>query len=365
MPDPQTTALVHDWITIPGGAEEVLREILGIFPGTVFTAQYNAARFPWLQNVKVKDTWLSKMPLSKTRHYVYAPILADVYSKIDLSGYKLILTDSHTFAHNVKKPKDALHICYYHTPARSLWAPEIDDRAGGNDPLRRAIVKRLKRIDLLASKNPDVVLANSETTAARIRAVYKREVEEVIYPGVDTKKWSDVQRFSGDEGYLLWGRLIRYKRYDLAIEAAKITGAKVNIVGAGPHLEKLKELAHNVPNVVFHGRLPDDQLKDLMAHCRAVLFPGYEDFGIVPVEAMAAGIPVIAFGKGGASETVAEDCGVQFAEQTPECLAEAIRELENRSFEPATLKARAALYDTSVFRTKYRAVVERHLAKSR
>ncbi len=361
MPDPQTTALVHDWITVPGGAEEVLREILGLFPGTVFTAQYNPARFPWLANAKVKDTWLSKMPLSKTRHFIYAPILADVYSHIDLSGYKLILTDSHTFAHHVKKPKDALHICYYHTPARSLWAPEIDDRASGNDPLRRAIVKRLKRLDLLASKNPDVVLANSETTAARIRSVYGREVEEVIYPPVETKKWSDVKRVSDDEGYLLWGRLIRYKRYDLAIEAAKITGAKVNIVGAGPYTEKLKEMASGVNNVVFHGRLPDEHLKDLMSRCRGVLFPGYEDFGIVPVEAMAAGLPVVAFGKGGASETVTEQCGVQFMEQTPASLAEAIRQLEKRSFEPEILQKRASLFDSEVFRTKYRAAINRHL----
>ncbi|MEA2554375.1 MAG: hypothetical protein QOJ65_2551 [Fimbriimonadaceae bacterium] len=356
---PETTALVHDWLTIPGGAEEVLRETLALFPGTVFTAQYNPARFPWLKDTVVKDTWVSKMPLSKTRHYLYAPILADVYRRMDLRGFKLILTNSHTFAHHVRKPEGAVHICYYHTPARSLWAPEIDDRAG-DDPLRRLIANRLRRLDLEASKNPDVVLANSQTSAERIKRIYKRDVEEVIYPPVETANWVDVERESDDEGYLMWGRLIRYKKIDLAIDAAKLTGARLHIVGAGPYRQKLEERAAGNPKIQFHGRLPDEELKALMARCKAVLFPGYEDFGIVPVEAMAAGLPVVAFGRGGASETVSAECGVQFDEQRPESLVAAMRTLEGRTYEPATLRARAALYDSSVFRAKYKAAVERH-----
>ena len=356
---PETTALVHDWLTVPGGAEEVLREELKLFPGTVFTAQYNPARFPWLSNVKVRDTWLSKMPLSKSRHYVYAPILADIYARMSLRGYELILTDSHTFAHHVHKPEGAIHICYYHTPARSLWAPEIDDRASGGG-LKAAIANRLRKLDLIASRNPDVVLANSHTTAERIRRVYGREVEEVIYPPVDTSKWKDVAREPSDQGFLMWGRLIRYKKIEIAIEAVKLTGHKLNIVGSGPYEATLKQLAANHSNIQFHGRLPDPELKQLMSRSLEVLFPGYEDFGIVPVEGMAAGLPVIAFGKGGASETVGEGCGLHFQDQTPASLAEAIESFTKMDFDPVFLRARAKLYDADVFREKYTAAVRRH-----
>lgn len=352
----EQTALVHDWLTVPGGAEEVLREVLGLFPGTVFAAQINEKRFPWLKGVPLRRSWVSGMPLSKSRHYLYAPILADIYANMDLSGFKLILTDSHSFAHHVRKPKGAQHICYYHTPARSLWAPEIDSRAG-RDPIRRLIAWRLKKLDLQASKNPDVVIANSQTCAERIRRVYKREVSEVIYPPVETSRWSDVQRVSEDEGYLMWGRLIRYKRFDLAIGAAKALGRKLHIVGSGPYEKALRKIAANSKHVHFHGRLFDADLKPLMSRCRAVIFPGYEDFGIVPVEAMAGGLPVVAFGKGGASETVTQNCGVHFAEQTVEALSEAILSLEPRSFDPRVLRTRAAEFDASVFRQKYRRAV--------
>jgi glycosyltransferase involved in cell wall biosynthesis len=356
---PETTALVHDWLTVPGGAEEVLRETLHLFPGTVFTAQYNPARFPWLRDTKVRDTWLSRMPLSKSRHYLYAPILADIYSRMNLDGFELILTDSHTFAHHVRKPKGAIHICYYHTPARSLWVPEIDDRAG-EGLVRTRIANRLRRLDLMASRNPDVVLANSNTTAERIRRVYKRDVEEVIYPPVDTGKWLDVAHESDDEGFLMWGRLIRYKKIDIAIEAVKKTGHRLNIVGSGPYEAFLRQAAGGAPNIRFHGRLPDDDLKKLMARSCGVLFPGYEDFGIVPVEAMAAGLPVIAFGQGGASETVGAGCGLLFQEQTSASLAEAIELLPSLEIDRNYLRARAKTYDTQVFRDKYSAAVRRH-----
>lgn len=356
---PETTALVHDWVTVPGGAEEVLREIVQLFPGTVFTAQFNPARFKWLDGVPVRDTWVSRMPFSRQRHYLYAPILADVYARMDLSGFKLILTDSHTFAHHVRKPEGAVHLCYYHTPARSLWAPEVDDRAG-SDPLRKMIAKRLRRLDLLASKNPDVLFANSQTTANRIRKAYGREVEEVIYPPVETSKWIEVERRSDRLGFLVWGRLIRYKRFDLAIEAARTSGFPLQIVGAGPLESSLKQLAAGASNVTFHGRIDDEQLRQLMSECRGVLFPGYEDFGIVPVEAMAAGLPVAAYGEGGASETVTPECGVQFTQQSQAALAGAVKSLESREFDPAVLKARALEFDTQVFRRKYRAAVERH-----
>lgn len=360
--DLSRVALVHDWLTVPGGAELVLEEIYRLYPGTIVAAQYNPARFPAFKDAKVVTSKVTHLPWSKTKHYLYAPVLADIYRGFDLSNYDLILTDSHTFAHNVRKRPDAVHVCYYHTPARSLWYPEIDNRAG-NDPLRRLIAKRLKRLDLQASKGPDVILANSVTTAKRIEETYHRKVHEVIYPPVRTETWLDVERRSDKAGYLMYGRMVMHKRIDLAIAAAKITGDRLNIVGAGPAEPSLKQLAEGSPNIVFHGRLPDDQLKALMSECKALIFSGYEDFGIVPVEALAAGLPVIAYAAGGATETVTEGCGLLFWEQTPECLAEAMGEFSTKAFDPAHLKQRAREFDVEVFRTKYIHAVERSLNK--
>jgi glycosyltransferase involved in cell wall biosynthesis len=355
-------ALVHDWLTVPAGSEEVFAEICRMFPGTVFASQIDVRRCKFLEGLDIRPSIVQRLPWALKRHYMYAPLLPYVYARMNLTGYDLILSDSHSFAHGVRKRPDALHINYYHTPARSLWIPEIDPRAS-KTALHRAIANHLKKMDLVASKRPDVLLANSKTTAARIEKFYGREVFRVVYPPVHTSNWSDVRRESEEEDLLYWGRLIDYKRVDVAIEAARMTGRKLNIVGSGPLERKLKDQAAGLPNVVFHGRLPDEQLKALMARCRAVVFPAYEDFGIVPVEAMAAGLPVAAYGEGGAAETVTPQVGAQFKEQTPQALVRALEELDRRTFDPATLRAHAAQFDIENFRSGYRRAVEEALER--
>jgi glycosyltransferase involved in cell wall biosynthesis len=159
-------------------------------------------------------------------------------------------------------------------------------------------------MDLAASKTPDVIFANSKTVAERIRVSYGREVDQIIYPPVNTTRWNSVVHESDDEGWIFWGRIIEYKRVDIAIRAAKKAGWKLHIVGQGPFEGRLKEIAGGAPNIHFHGHLPLDDLRQLMSRCRGVVFPAYEDFGIVPVEALAAGLPVLAFKQGGASESL-------------------------------------------------------------
>lgn len=151
----------------------------------------------------------------------------------------------------------------------------------------------------------------------------------------------------------MWGRLIRYKKFDLGIEAAKLLGRRLHVVGSGPFEPQLRKLAAEDPNIVFHGRLPDAELKVLLSRCFAVLFPPYEDYGIVPIEALAAGVPVVAFGQGGAQETIPPTCGALFLEQTPAALADAVRSLEGRVFNPEALKRQARRFDNSVFRHQY------------
>lgn len=342
-------AIVHDWLTVMGGAEEVLRIVHEMMPEVpIYVAQYNPEKFKWLQGKDVRSHWISNMPLSKSKHYIYAPVLADCYRSFDLSQFDLIITFSHTFAHHSKGPKDAVHFCCYHSPARSLWFPEIDGRAG-NGPVRNQIVKRLKRLDLESSHNPTFIVGNSWTIAKRVEQIYKRPADNVLYPSVDVEKWLDVPRKSESEGYTMWSRLIPYKKFDLAIQAAKLGGFKLNIVGAGPYEETLKEMAAGMSNVVFHGRLPDSDLKDLLSQSRGVLFPAYEDFGIVPVEAMAAGLPVVVYDQGGAAETVTKEYGEHISEQTPEKLWEAVQKLEKRSFDPQGLKEHAEKFGVERF----------------
>ncbi|MEZ0325786.1 MAG: glycosyltransferase [Fimbriimonas sp.] len=353
-------ALVHDWLTVPAGSEDVFKEVCNLYPGDVFTSQWDKERVTFIEHLPVHTSYVQDLPLALTKHYLYAPLLPSVYRSFPTDEFDLILSDSHSFAHAVPKRPGGLHINYYHTPARSLWMPEIDDRAtsGKLAVLKRAVARQLKKLDLEASRNPDVIFANSNTTADRIERFYGRKVNAVIYPPVDTAKWSDVKRQSEDLGFLVFGRLIGYKRVDLAIEACKQSGDWLQIVGSGPLENELKAQAEGYDNIVFHGRLPDAELKDLMAQCRALLFPGYEDFGIVPVEAMAAGLPVIAYAAGGASETVLPECGALFREQTVDALLAAMDDLDTSKCEPAALSRHASAYDRTVFRKRYQRFVD-------
>jgi glycosyltransferase involved in cell wall biosynthesis len=352
--------IVHDWLAVMGGAEETLREIVGMYDGPILTSQFNPDRFPFLKGREVRTSWVQRMPMALTRHFLYAPVMPSVYRSFDMREFDLVLTDSHSFAHHVRKRPDAVHVCYYYTPARSLWTPEIDNRALGGRLrwLRKRLAAHLKKLDLEASKGPDYRMAISHTIAERVERFYGKKVDKVVYPPVDTERWSDVVRTSEDAGFLMWGRLIPYKKFDLAIQAARITGDPLQIVGSGPFEPELKKLASGAKNVTFHGRLPDEDLKVLMGRCRAVLFPCYEDFGIVPVEAMSAGIPVIAYGEGAARETVVEGCGLLFAEQSPQCLADAMKAIRSMEFDGKVLKENASRFSRQVFREGYRAGVE-------
>ncbi|MFI5387177.1 MAG: glycosyltransferase [Fimbriimonadales bacterium] len=357
-------ALVHDWVTVPGGSEEVLKEEMSLYPGVLYAAMCDQARYRWLDGMEVRTSWLQKMPFAKTKHYLYSPLLTYIYPKFDLEDFDLVLSDSHSFAHGVIKRPGALHINYYHSPARALWSPEIDNRAQGF--FRSRIANVLRKRDLEFSKRPDVIFANSRTTAERVERFYGRKVQRVIYPPVHTARFLSIPRKSEEEGYLIWGRFIAYKRFDLAIDAAKRLGFKLNIVGSGPLERELMARAGGAKNIAFPGRLSDEDLSQLISRSKAVLFPCYEDFGIIPVEAMAAGLPVIAYAKGGAGETVTPEQGLLMRDLTVDELVRAVGELETRTFDEKAIREHAKQFDVEVFRSAYKsevdAAIERHRA---
>jgi glycosyltransferase involved in cell wall biosynthesis len=356
--------LVHDWLPSLGGSETVFEEICSMYDGPVVSSLCKMDLFPWLEGRAVSTSRFQKLPFAFWRHYIFAPWMPKFYRNTAVDNFDVLLVDSHSFAHHVPKAKNAVYVCYYHTSARALWNPEIDDRAGSGrlSALRRFIAPRLKRLDLSASQNPDYVIANSNTIAARILKNYGRKVDEVIYPPVSVKRWLDTPRIDESEGFLIWGRLIGYKRIDLAIKAAQQTGFKLNIVGSGPLGSHFKALAAGAPNIVFRGRLCDEDLKSLISHSKALLFPGYEDFGIVPVEAMAAGLPVIAYGEGGARESVGE-FGLLLQHQCADELAEKMREIQDMRFDGEALRENAKQFDVDVFRTRYCQAVETAVKK--
>ena len=355
-------ALVHDWLTTPTISEEVFREMCYLYPGDIFTSQWDRDRVPFAAQFTVNTSYLQDVPLGLANPGLYEPLMPAIYRGFATDNYDLILSDSHSFAHAVPKRPGALHIHYYHSPARSLW---LEDEGVQANPgiLTRAVAGRLRRLDVEASRNPDLVIANSQATATRIEKIYHRKVDAVIPPPVDTHLWLDVKRESTELGYLFIGDLANGTGLNLAIEACKQSGDWLQIVGSGPQERELKSQAEDANNIVFHGELSFENLKQVMARCRALIVPAYHDFVSVVVEAMAAGLPVIALASGGASEAVPSHCGVLFENASVEALLKAMDELDHEQCDPVALKRRAQHYDRSLFRQRYQQFVDGAITK--
>ena len=327
-------AIVADWLASPGGAEKVVAAIAGLFPDApIFTTIYNPDKVTQFKDRDVRTTWLQKMPLALTKHQLYIALMPRAIRSLDLSDYDLVITSSHTIAHGVRIGSNTLHICYCHTPVRWAWVPEIDDLAKRIKIgfLSRWIVRYFKKWDLANIKSVDTFIANSKYIRERIKKFYKRDAE-VIYPPVNTDYFKPRTKIVKDSYFLCAGRLIPYKKFDLAIEAFNQLGLPLKVVGTGPEMDRLKALAKS--NIEFTGYVTDKQLKEYYRHAQAFIFGALEDFGIVPVEAMSAGTPVIAYGEGGATETVIPGLsGVLFPKQTPESLVTAVKQFQKLQFD--------------------------------
>lgn len=280
--------------------------------------------------------------------------------------YDLVLSSSSSFAKGVITPPETCHVCYCHTPSRFAWRQHEylsqSRRARLLSPLLLGMLGRLRSWDYESAQRPDYFIANSHNVARRIRKYYRRETAAVIPPPVETSKYAPVSPQEVGAHFLVVSRLVGYKRIDLAIDACNRLHLPLRVVGIGPDLAGLQRKAG--PTVQFLGRLSDGEVAAQYARCRALIFPGEEDFGLTPIECMASGRPVVAYGAGGALETVVDgDTGVLFCEQTADSLAAALDTVARLPFSPAALQAHAAGFDLTVFHDRMRRFLDEALAR--
>jgi len=351
-------AVVHDWLTDFAGSEKVVLEMLKVFPAApVYTSIYDKGKVKEFKDVKVYTTYLQKLPLAKKLRSLMIPLMPLAFEQLDFSKYDLVISSSTSAAKGIITRPGTCHICYCNTPTRYLWESAVDKRAS-DSWLKRRVNHQLRIWDSVAAERPDFYIANSKNVARRINKYYRRDAE-VVYPPVDIDFYNPKksERKIGDF-YLFVGRLIPYKRADLVIEAFNKSGVELRIIGSGSEEKKLRGMAKD--NIRFLGRASDKILRKNLLATRAVIFPSEEDFGIVPVEAMACGTSVIAFADGGATETVVPGVtGEFFSEQSPEALIEVVKnfKLENYKFE--NLRKQAEKFSAANFRKNFKQTVEK------
>jgi glycosyltransferase involved in cell wall biosynthesis len=345
-------AISHEWLTIPGGSEKVVLQFLELFPDAeIYTTVYDPE--PWPDSIKsarVHPSFLDRLPAANRIYPRLLPFMNAAFESFNLGGYDLVLSSNHACAKNVITAPGTLHVCYCHTPMRYAWDPGFfaGEQLGlAERALLPLLIGRLRRQDAVAATRPDAYIANSRHVAARIRKYYRRD-STVIHPPCDVERFLGTPRREGDY-YLFLGRLVPYKRADLAVAACARLDRPLKVVGSGRGGESLAEIAG--PRTELLGFVEDDELAEIVAGARALLFPGEEDFGMVPVEVQAAGVPVIAYGRGGAADSVVDGItGILYEEAGVDSLCAAIERFEATSFDEQELRQRAATFSPERFR---------------
>ncbi|MFC1510835.1 glycosyltransferase [Candidatus Margulisiibacteriota bacterium] len=347
-------AIVHDYLNQFGGAERVVSALHELYPeAPIYTSIYEAKKMPQVfQKMDIRVSWMQKLPLVFQLFKLYLFFYPLAFASFDLSEYDVILSSSSAFAKGIRKRGNQLHICYCHTPMRFVW--RYKDYVGQEsfpDFIKRLLpwlLAPIKKWDLQNSQSVDFYIANSQTVADRIKRTYNCE-SVIINPPVETKIFA-LSKLNRDY-FLLVSRLNAYKRVDIVVEAFRQLDLPLKIIGEGPERNNLQKMAG--PNIEFLGRMADRQLRRYLAGSRALVFPGEEDFGIVPLEAMSSGRPVIAFKAGGATETViAGETGIFFEQQTVESLMEAVKKFQFMTFDKIKIRRYAEKFDKEIFKQK-------------
>jgi glycosyltransferase involved in cell wall biosynthesis len=350
-------AVVHDYFTQLGGAEKLVEELMRMLPGAALHATVALPQCvpTGLVGVPITTSWMQKLPGMSQYYRFYFLLYPMALPSLDLSGYDLVLSSSSGYAKGVRTSRDAIHVCYCHTPMRWAWSFESysahEDMGAAKRFLLPHLVRGLRQWDVGASRQPDHFIANSRTVADRIRRAYGR-IAEVIHPPIDLGRFHPSPE--QEDYYIVLARLVSYKRIDLAVQACTLLGRRLLVIGDGPDRARL--MADAGPTISFLGRLSDAEVEHHAARCRALIFPGEEDFGMAPLEVAAAGRPTIAYRGGGAVETIVEGLtGVFFDRENVEDLAAAILRFERVDWSPVTLRRHAENFGIDVFQFRLRA----------
>lgn len=356
-------ALVHDWLNGMRGGEKILEVLCELFPdAVVHTLLLDRSRLsPAIRRMEIRTSALQRLPLHRSKYRYYLPLFPKLIERFDLRGFDLVLSTSHCVAKGSIPPPGALSVCYCLTPMRYVWY--FGDEYFGSWGWKRALLgpafSYLKRWDVATAGRVHRWIAISRTVASRVEKVYHRAAE-VLYPPVDAGFFTPGG--AGGDCYLAVSALVPYKRLDVAVRAFNALRLPLLVVGEGPERRRLEALAG--PSVRFLGWRTNEEIRDLYRGCRAFVFPGEEDFGITPLEAQACGRPVVAFGRGGATETVVPgETGILFDRQEPEALAEAVLALEKARPDPAAARRNAERFDRPRFAEEMRRRIERAVAE--
>ena len=361
-------AIVHDWLVSYGGAETFVELWLRMYPGAdIYTLVYDRKKLAGhFEGVSIHTSRLQRLPFATKLHTKLLRFMPKAFESFDFSGYDLVLCSSSCCAKGVIVPPLIPQIAYIHTPMRYAWDLFFDYRKRSGR-LTRFFMDRwmpaIRQWDYISSQRPDTLVANSKYIARRIKKFWNREAQ-VIYSPLNTRRFYPTKDSRREDFYVAFSRLVPYKRIDLAISAIKGSGRKLVVIGGGPEEKKLRALAAGDANISFAGRADDDTLRAYLQSCRALIFCAEEDFGLAPLEAQACGSPVIAFGRGGATETVIDgQTGVFFAAQETASVQEAIRRFEELeragAFSAVAIAAHAQSFSEERFRTEFSAAVER------
>ena len=347
-------AIVCDWLTNFGGAEKVILALHRLFPqAPIYTSVYNKEKMIGFENAEIHTSYLQNFPWAQKKHQLYLPFYPKVFERFNLNDFDIVISSSHSCAKGIITKPETLHICYCHSPMRYAWEDSINyiDQYEINPIIKRiarSFIHKLRIWDRLSAERVDTFIANSATVQKRILKYY-RKPSTIIHPFVDTSGFK--MNSKRKDYFLAVGRLIPYKRFDLIIQAFNKLKLPLIIAGTGVAADKLKQMAGE--NIKFTGFINNSDLRGLYAEARALIFPQVEDFGITPLEAMAAGCPVIAYNAGGARETVIDHkTGIFFNEQTPESLAEAVTKFQKIKFNPGEIRLQAESFDIEVFNKK-------------
>lgn len=353
-------AIAHDYLIQMGGAERVVEVFHDMYPeAPIFTTVFSDNRLSTnLKDADIRATWLQNIPGVKANFKGVLPLYPIAIRDFDFRDFDIVLSSSSAFMKSIQVPKHTFHICYCHTPMRFAWDYDTYMARQSKSNLLKSMLKlymnRLKTWDQKTSRNVNQFVANSTVVKRRIQHYYQRE-SDVIFPPINTSRF-EVAKQIGDY-YLVVSRLVSYKRIDLAVEAFSRNGLKLCIVGEGPDRKRLEGMAK--PNVQFLGRLEDAEVNKLMAECRALVFPGEEDFGITPLEANAAGRPVIAFQGGGALDTIVPNVnGVFFRRQEVDDVLAAVETVEKHPWNVNDITSHARKFDEDTFKEQFKKYVE-------